>query len=483
MVMESAPLPPPERRQPFAIVDRETFFAAIDRHRRASWRVTAACAVAVAVLATVVAMLMAPLFYCAIGLAFDVTNLFTPAPDILGWMGRQIDAITNSNVVPPADVVRTAILVAAPGAAMMAAAAYALRHVWISSPVVAGGDALGRPPDRTVLAEERLANVVEEMAIAAGIAPPRVLIVPGGINASASGADDAHVTVLVGEGALARIGREQLEGMIAHLIGSVVDGDMPIGVRVATTLSLFGLLARIGSSFTDRRAGAYVVSLWRVLVAPRSELAQAALTALTRPFDDSDGGPRRHAPPTAGTSGLTWREWLTMPLMGPLFFSGFLSGMVSQLFLAPLIAFAWRQRKYMADATAVQLTRDPDALAGALAAIVDSPTAIASWTAHLAVAADRRGEGGLFGSSIVPIFPSIEKRVAALRRMGAHVSLKPRPPMPWWLLAVFGVLGSIVVALLSVVVFLLVFVSTAISGLFTIFPAAALHFILRWAAR
>ena len=73
-------------------IDRETFFAAIERHRRAAWRVTAACGLAIAVLALVVAILMAPLFFCAIGLAFDAANLVAPAPDVVGWMGRPLES-------------------------------------------------------------------------------------------------------------------------------------------------------------------------------------------------------------------------------------------------------------------------------------------------------------------------------------------------------------------------------------------------------
>src|ERR1700730_15883594 len=105
------------------------------------------------------------------------------------------------------------------------------------------------------------------------------------------------------------------------------------------------------------------MKLWRVFVAPRSPQTMAVLTALTEPFDESRRVDRPVRLP-ATDNRLTWREWLTMPLMGPVLLSGLVSGMVSKMFLEPLIACAWRQRKYMADATAVQLTRDPDALAG-----------------------------------------------------------------------------------------------------------------------
>ncbi|MGE5243740.1 MAG: M48 family metalloprotease [Betaproteobacteria bacterium] len=462
--------------------DRETFLAAIARHRRASWRVTAACAAAVIVLAVVVAILMAPLLYCLIGLGFDVINLVIPAPDVMGWLGRLVDPLFSSKSVSAAMFIRVGVISALPGLALMGAMTYALRHVWRTSPLFDAGGLPGRPLDRGVLAEERLANIVEEMAIAAGIPVPRVVVVPGGANAAACGRDEAHVTLLVGEALAAGVDREELEGMIAHLVGSIADGDMTIGLRVTTTLALFGLVARVSASFNDRRAFRQTARLWRVFLAPTSDGTVALLGALADPFTDSAPAESRTRP-AAEQSGLTWREWLLMPLMGPVLLTGFLSALVTGFLLEPLVALAWRQRKYMADATAVQLTRDPDALARALAAIADSPKGIALWTAHLAVAADGRGQGGPFGRSIVPIFPSPRKRMAALDRMGAHVALAPRPPMPWPAALVLGGLLSVVGALMCLVVYLLVMVSAAVSGLFTIVPAAFLHYLLRWLGR
>jgi Zn-dependent protease with chaperone function len=472
--------PAADQQTRFLPGERETFLAAIERRRKASWRVTAACSVAVVALTIVVAILMSPLLYCAIGLGLDVANLMTPAPDLLLWAGRQVDAVASARIVSAPMVIRLAVLAMLPGLALMAAAAYALRRVWDRSPLFNLGQVPGREPDRTVLAEQRLANVVDEMAIAAGIPVPRIVIVPGGVNAAACGRDESHVTLLVGEALPAGATREHLEGMIGHLTASIVDGDMAIGLRVTTTLSLFGLIARVGSAFTDRHAIAYTASLWRVFVAPTSANTLALLGTLTDPFAETDRRERQVRSVAAPSNDLTWRDWLMMPVMGPLVLTGFLSGLVCQFFLEPLVAWAWRERKYMADATAVQLTRDPDALAGALAAIEHSPTGIAPWTAHLAVAGTARGGSGPFGESIVPIFPSPEKRVAALRRMGAHVAMTPRPAMPKAIVAVFAVLLSIGAALMSIVAVLLVMVSTAISGLFTVFPAGLIHVLLRW---
>ena len=307
------------------------------------------------------------------------------------------------------------------------------------------------------------------------------MIVAGGVNAAACGSDAEHVTLIVGRALPAALDREQLQGLVAHLIASVADGDMTIGLRVTTTLALFGLIARISTSVSDRRAFWQTAKLWRVFFAPTADNTVALLGTLADAFHDAPQ-PAQSARAASG-GGLTWREWLSMPLMGPLVLTGFVAGMVTQFLLEPLIALAWRQRKYMADAAAVQLTRDPDGIAGALAAIVDSPKGIAPWTAHLAVAADPHGVDGPFGRSIVPIFPSVEKREKALVRMGAHVVPEPRKPMPVWAVVIIGGLLSFAGALMAVVVVMLTMVSAALSGMFTIIPAAILHLILRALAR
>ena len=366
----------------------------------------------------------------------------------------------------------------------MALGTAALRRVWHQSPLFdMSGDVGGRPPDAARFEEQRLTNVVGEMAIAAGIPVPRVVILPGGVNAAACGRDRDHATLLVGESALVSLPREQLQGLFAHLVGSVVNGDMAIGLRVTTTLSLFGLMARIGASAGDRGSFRQMLGLWRVLVAPTSSGALELLGAVTDPFRDPDRETRKAQQPSPRGSSLTWREWAMMPLMGPVLLTGFLTGMVSAFFLQPLVAVAWRQRKYMADATAVQLTRDPDGLAGALSTLDGYQTTLAPWAAHLAVVGAQGSNAGTLGVSIVPIFPSLQKRIAALDRMGAHVELKPKAPMPWWLVAVLGAVAVIVLGLLGVVVYLLVLVSAALSGLFTLVPAGILHALLRYLAR
>jgi hypothetical protein len=175
-----------------------------------------------------------------------------------------------------------------------------------------------------------------------------------------------------------------------------------------------------------------------------------------------------------------------MPLVGPVVFAGFLCGLVSTMMLEPAIALAWRARKYMADATAVRLTRYPNGLAGALVAIANGgATRVAPWAGHLCfVDPGTRGSAGLFGSWASGIvFPRLDKRHQALQKLGADFV----PPNKLVATRAIPLLAKIFIAfavptvgvLMCVVVVLLVWLSAALSGLFTIVPAALLHAILR----
>jgi Zn-dependent protease with chaperone function len=72
------------------------------------------------------------------------------------------------------------------------------------------------------------------------------------LNGAVFGADDASAVVVVSRPLIRAVDRAQLQAIAAHLTGSIANGDMAIGVRVATTLGLFGLIARLGGAFTQR---------------------------------------------------------------------------------------------------------------------------------------------------------------------------------------------------------------------------------------
>jgi len=310
------------------------------------------------------------------------------------------------------------------------------------------------------------------------IPPPRVVFLEGSANAACFGPDAEHATLLVGTALPARLTRSEMQGVAAYLIASAASGDMRIGMRTALTIGLFSLAGCLATGWSDRGRFAAILRLLRALAAP----TKASLPRIQAMLADPFGGKSRVSGEQENK--LTWREWAAMPLMGPLFLSGFLAGLVTTMLLSPLVSLAWRQRKYMADAASVQLTRDPDALDGALAAIADSSAlSLPPWATHLCVVEPEGGaDSSLVGSAILPIFPSPPARHRALVKLGATPRPVPRSwlqSMPKPFLALLVAAGTVVVALLLVASVLLVWLSVAFSGLFTIFPATILHYILR----
>ncbi|MBC8243931.1 MAG: M48 family metallopeptidase [Verrucomicrobia bacterium] len=175
--------------------------------------------------------------------------------------------------------------------------------------------------------EQKLMNVVEEMAIASSVPMPEVYVMDGekGINAFAAGytVDDAVVGVT--DGCMRRLQRDELQGVIAHEFSHILNQDMRLNLRLVAVV--FGLLAlaqlgqlmmRIGFSSSGRRSRS-----------SRNEGGGAALIGIAGLGIMASGG-----------LGI---------LMGNLIKSA-----VS------------RQREYLADASAVQFTRNPEGLSGAL---------------------------------------------------------------------------------------------------------------------
>jgi len=207
----------------------------------------------------------------------------------------------------------------------------------------------------------RLRNVVEEIAIASGTPVPELYILPNeqGINAFAAGWSPADAAVAVTRGTLERLNRDELQGVIAHEFSHVVNGDMRLSIRLMGVL--FGILG--------------LAVLGRILLATR-------------------GG--RNPLPLIG---------LVMIVAGGI-----------GLFCAKLIkAAVSRQREYLADASAVQFTRQSDGIAGALKKIggLQSGSALQSGkkddVSHMLF-----GEGSKF-SSMFATHPPLPERIKKLQ--------------------------------------------------------------------
>lgn len=209
-------------------------------------------------------------------------------------------------------------------------------YAWHASRLSGGGHAVARllggvPLDRRSAepGERRLVNVAEEMAIAAGLPVPALYVLPGegGINAFAAGLSPDQSVVAVTRGALARLDRDELQGVVAHEYSHVLNGDARLNVR---------LLAVIGGLTAVAAAGRLVVRL---------------------AGDSGSGSGVRVRRRGGGGAFLA---------AGAVIWA---AGAVGALFGRLIRAAVSRQREHLADAAAVQFTRNPEGLAGALAKI------------------------------------------------------------------------------------------------------------------
>lgn len=240
--------------------------------------------------------------------------------------------------------------------------------LWRMSELSSGGASIatmlgGRPinantsdPD-----ERKLLNVVEEMAIASGVPVPKVFLLPDdAINAFAAGYRPSDAVVGVTRGCMKLLNRDELQGVIAHEFSHILNGDMRLNLRlVAWIFGIMGL-ALVG----------------RILLEARG---------------------RKNALPLLG---------LALMLIG---WIGVLFGRLIQSAIS-------RQREFLADASAVQFTRNPQGLANALKKIgglsVGSrlQSAQAGEVSHLFFA------NGLTSSFMTPFatHPPLEARIRAI---------------------------------------------------------------------
>jgi Zn-dependent protease with chaperone function len=193
-----------------------------------------------------------------------------------------------------------------------------------------GGEAVaallgGKPldPASASPAERRLLNVVEEMALAAGTAVPSIYVLPDeeGINAFAAGLSRDAAVIGITRGAVERLDRDELQGVVAHELSHVLNGDMRLNLR------LIGLLH-----------GILVISLIGLWILR---------------FSGGGGSSSRGKKGGGGSAALFGLALYVIGWIGA-FFGGLIKSAIS------------RQREFLADAAAVQFTRNPLGIAGAL---------------------------------------------------------------------------------------------------------------------
>ena len=155
-----------------------------------------------------------------------------------------------------------AVCLLVPGILAMLALWALLRRLFSGAGV--GGLVIGlgaREPDLTDLEERQLVNVVEEMAIAAGLPAPRVMLLDGQIaNAAVVGSAPEDAVVVVSRRLLDEMDRDETQGILAHQIASIGNGDL-------------GDRALDGDGVPDLRAGQHAAGRADQLVGPADALA------------------------------------------------------------------------------------------------------------------------------------------------------------------------------------------------------------------
>lgn len=359
--------------------DRASFFEEQMRHRRSTWKLGALCVVAVLAMGIPVSLVVTPVLFAALLVAAHVINLFVPIPDTLGALGDCAgwpDGLLARTCGPTVRGAPRALLILSlvlgPGMAATLGLWLGLRAVFARAGVGGLLTTLGtRPPREDDLEERQLGNLIEEMAIAAGIPPPRLVLLDSPVpNAAAIGGSPDDAVLVVSRRIIDDLDRDETQGLVAHLVASIGNGDLRVAWTILSVLRTFGLLVTILSapfSSTGRRA---IGRLVRFAITRRDgadarregETIGAMLTAEIGASDSLDAPEK-----------MTW-------LLAPLTFVGIAAKWTVFVFVSfligPLIAFLWRARRYLADATAVQLTRYPDGLARALVHLAEAGAVI-----------------------------------------------------------------------------------------------------------
>ena len=224
----------------------------------------------------------------------------------------------------------------------------------------------------------RLHNLVEGIAIAAGIPKPAVYVIPEQApNAFATGRDPEHSSIAVTEGLLGMMDRVELEGVIAHEMSHIQDRDMLVGTVVATLVGAVVLVSQF-----------FLRWMWW------------------------GGGGRKSSSSDSGGGAVQ----LVLMIIG-----------IVMLILAPIAAqliklSVSRKREYLADANGAMLTRYPPGLASALRKIAASSTPMThvnNATAHLWLSQPSKIEGDQMHwmEKMFSTHPPIQERIKILEEM------------------------------------------------------------------
>ena len=243
--------------------------------------------------------------------------------------------------------------------------------------MLGGRPMTGTPGD---LDERKLINVVEEMSIASGVPMPRIFLLDHeeGINAFAAGKGTDSAVLGVTRGSIRNLTRDELQGVIGHEFSHILNGDMRLNLRL---ISLnFGLMA----------------------------LGYLGLQTLRFMPTGSRSSSNSNSKDGAGAGILVAILILAIAMA--------VLGYIGTFFGKLLQAAVSRQREYLADASAVQFTRNPKGIGNALRKIAGLPDGSTLGTKNAGEVSHMFFAGGV-GSALDRLFathPPIDKRILAI---------------------------------------------------------------------
>jgi heat shock protein HtpX len=245
---------------------------------------------------------------------------------------------------------------------------------------------VANPPDRY----RQLVNVVTEMSLAGGLPMPRVFIIEDSApNAFATGRDPKHASIAATTGLLEKLDREELQGVIGHEMSHIGNYDIRFTLLVGVLVGAIALLADFFLRFT----------FW--------------------------GGGRRSSDSDRGGGGGGWAAVVIFVIA------------IILAILAPLIArivqaSVSRTRESLADATSVELTRNPVGLARALRAIADDREVLEvanRATQHLYIVNPIKSFEER-SKSLFDTHPPIGERIRALETIAGQMGFIAAQPLP-----------------------------------------------------
>jgi len=363
-------------------IDRIHFLDEQRRNRRRGARFSVFAVVAVGLAGIPLCVVVAPLLFGVALIAANLIDLVAPLSDAQ-WARLRSLVFVLPNLWrwatgQPVELSwgTLALVYVAPGALVML---LAWPFVKLLSRTAGAGAILGQIPSRTPdparLTEQQLLNVVQEMAVAAGVPPPSVRIIASpAVNAVAIGLTLDDAVILVTTGFLERLDREQRQAAIAHLVGSVGNGDLEIAAVILSVFQTWGLVTLLLESPLDPRVRSLLRQFVRLsLLAVRGRadpdevgvllghLLRGAGWQLEEFFQNIESIEPRS--PLHGCYIIV----VVIPMIAAVGLATLAAreviGLFTLIVLGPWLGAMWRARRHLADATAVQLTRNPGALA------------------------------------------------------------------------------------------------------------------------